>query len=242
MIRIVPAIDIIDGQCVRLTQGDYSEKKVYNSNPLEVAKSFEKAGLELLHLVDLDGAKSRHIVNSKVLQEIASSSSLKIDFGGGIKTNEDVEIAFQSGASQINCGSIAVDDPELLVKWIKDYGSEKVILSADVRNGKISTHGWKQDSGRDLIDFVQYFVNKGLKYLTCTDIETDGMLSGPNFELYSTLKDEFPDLILTASGGVSSLEDIEILNNNGIDQVIVGKAIYEGKIDLGDFKKHHYVD
>jgi phosphoribosylformimino-5-aminoimidazole carboxamide ribotide isomerase len=242
MIRIVPAIDIIDGQCVRLTQGDYKEKVVYSSSPLEVAKSFEEAGLELLHLVDLDGAKSRHIVNSKILEEIASSTSLKIDFGGGIKTKDDANVAFQSGASQINCGSIAVDDPKLLVKWIREYGSEKVILSADVRNGKISTHGWKQDSGRDLIDFVGYFVNNGLKYLTCTDIETDGMLSGPNFELYSTLKEKFPGLILTASGGVSSLEDINKLNQSGIDQVIVGKAIYEGKIDLEDFKKHDYVD
>lgn len=242
MIRIIPAIDLIDGQCVRLTQGDYNAKKVYNSDPVEVAKSFEDAGINQLHLVDLDGAKSKHIVNNEVLEKIASSTSLKIDFGGGIKTKEDADIAFQSGASQINCGSIAVVDPDLLVKWIMDYGSEKIILSADVRNGLISTHGWKQDSGKDLIDFVEYFTDKGLKYLTCTDIETDGMLTAPNFELYNALKRRFPDLILTASGGVSSMDDIERLNHNGIDQVIVGKAIYEGRIDIEDFKKHGYVN
>lgn len=233
-IKVIPAIDIIDGQCVRLTKGDYNVKKIYSSDPLEVAKSFEEAGLEMLHLVDLDGAKSKHIINHAVLDRIANHTSLKVDFGGGIKTREDANIAFECGAAQINCGSLAVQNPEVFIEWIQEFGPERVILSADSRDGKIASQGWLEDSGKDLIEFIQYFEKNSLKYLTCTDINTDGMLTGPNVALYIELKRTFPNLVITASGGVSSIEDIKELNNEQIDQVIVGKAIYEGRIKLGE--------
>ena len=242
MIKIIPAIDIIEGQCVRLTKGDYSEKKVYYTNPVEVAKMFEDTGFSHLHLVDLDGAKSSHVVNHKVLEDIANSTSLVIDFGGGVKSEKDALIAFEAGADKINCGSLAVNEPDLLIEWISKFGPEKVILSADARDGKIASHGWKRDSGKDLMDFIDFFNKNGLKYLTCTDIETDGMLSGPNHNLYRKLLQAFPNLELTASGGVSSVEDIRKLDLDGIEQVIVGKAIYEGKIELESIKELDYVN
>ncbi len=234
MIKIIPAIDIIDGKCVRLSQGDYDQKTIYNSNPLEVAKSFEGAGIEHLHLVDLDGAKAKHIVNWKVLESIAGQTKLSVDFGGGIKSDEDVNIAFSAGAEQITCGSIAVKSPELMQSWIEKYGSEKVILGADAKNRKIAVNGWTEDAGIDLFQFVKEYLEKGVQYVTCTDIATDGMLSGPNVTLYKEILEEMPSIQLIASGGVSDIKDIHSLNETGAYGVIVGKAIYEGRIALKD--------
>ncbi len=230
--RVIPAIDIIDGKCVRLTQGDYDQKKVYNENPLEIAKQFENAGIQFLHLVDLDGAKSGHIVNHSVLEKIANNTSLQIDFGGGVKSDMDIKTAFDSGAKQVTCGSIAVKNPEIVQRWVKDFGSEKLILGADVKNKLISIHGWTEETDLSIENLITTYTSKGLTNVICTDIATDGMLSGPNVNLYKELLSQFPNIKLIASGGVSSVEDLMVLRDHHLDGAIVGKAIYEGKITL----------
>lgn len=232
MIELIPAIDIIDGQCVRLTKGDYDQKKVYDANPTEVARRFEKMGFKRLHVVDLDGAKSKHIVNDAVLKSITQHTNLKVDFGGGIKTEEDIEKAFQAGASMVTVGSIAVTSPTLFLSWLKKYGTEKLILGADVRNGKISINGWKDDSSEDLLPFLKQYVDKGVKHVLCTEISKDGTLQGPAIDLYKRIMKEYPHLHLIASGGVSCNEDIDKLEKAGIPGVVFGKAFYEGKIDV----------
>jgi phosphoribosylformimino-5-aminoimidazole carboxamide ribotide isomerase len=234
MIELIPAIDIIDGKCVRLTKGDYNNKKIYNENPLTVAQDFEKQGFRRLHIVDLDGAKSNHIVNVDVLRRITSETNLIVDFGGGIKTDNDIELAFQNGASMVTIGSIAVTQPELFVSWIDKYGPERIILGADVRNGKISINGWKEDSTEELLPFLKYYIDKGINKVLCTDISKDGMLQGTAIELYKNVMKEYPSLQLIASGGVSCLSDIIELEKNGIPAVVFGKAIYEGKINLNE--------
>jgi len=236
MIEIIPAIDIIDGKCVRLSQGDYDQKKVYNENPLEVAKMFESAGLRRLHLVDLDGAKAQHIVNYKVLQKIANETSLVIDFGGGLKSDGDLRIAFECGASMITGGSIAVKNPDVFMTWIEKYGSEKIILGADVKNEKIAVSGWLETTDVDLMPFIRSFTEKGIDKVICTDISKDGMLQGASIELYRKILDKFPGLYLIASGGVSSMADIESLEAVGIPAVITGKAIYEGRIKMKELE------
>lgn len=230
--RIIPAIDIIDGKCVRLTQGDYTQKKIYNENPLEIAKSFEDAGLQYLHLVDLDGAKAGKVINWKVIESIASNTDLKIDFGGGIKTADEIERLFNAGVRQVNLGSIAVKNPELVYTWIETYGAEKIILSADVKDENIAISGWLENSRISIMDFLGDYLKKGISYVTCTDISTDGMLQGPNIRLYAKILSAFPGIKLIASGGVSSMEDLEDLEKTKVDGVIVGKAIYEGRIEL----------
>ena len=237
MIEIIPAIDLIDGKCVRLSQGDYKQKTIYNENPLEVARMFEDAGIKRLHLVDLDGAKANHIVNHKVLESIATKTNLVIDFGGGLKSDEDLRIAFSSGAQMITGGSIAVKNPETFISWIEKYGEQKIILGADVKEEKIAVGGWLETSTRDLIPFINSYKQKGISKVICTDISKDGMLLGPALELYRKIMSEFNDLYLIASGGVSSIKDIELLNEAGIPAVITGKAIYEGRIQLSDLKK-----
>ncbi len=232
MIELIPAIDIIDGQCVRLTKGDYAQKTVYRDSPAEVAKEFEAFGFKRLHVVDLDGAKSKHIVNSPVLRRISTETHLVIDFGGGIKTDEDIETAFDAGASMVTVGSIAVTQPELFMGWLEKYGSERMILGADVRHGKISINGWKEDSSEDLLPFLKKYVDAGVRNVLCTEISKDGTLTGPAIDLYKQIMDTYPELHLIASGGVSSKEDIEALDKAGIPAVVFGKAIYEGKIDL----------
>lgn len=237
MIEIVPAIDIIDGKCVRLTKGDYNTKKVYNEDPVEVAKMFESYGIRRLHTVDLDGAKSQHIVNYKVIEKIADHTSLVIDFGGGIKSDEDLDIAFQSGASMVTIGSVAVKKPELFESWLEKYGDNKIILGADVKNGLISINGWKEEGNEELIPFLRNYINKGVDNVLCTDISKDGMLQGPAIDLYEKIMALFPKLHLIASGGVSGIEDIEALEKVGIPSVVFGKAIYEGKIDMKDLQR-----
>ncbi len=232
MIELIPAIDIIDGKCVRLTKGDYDQKKVYNDDPVEVAKQFESLGFRRLHVVDLDGAKSKHIVNVDVLKAITSATNLIVDFGGGIKTDNDIELAFANGASLVTIGSIAVTQPELFASWLEKYGADRIILGADVRNGKISINGWKEDSAEDLLPFLKYYINKGVINVLCTEISKDGMLEGPATDLYKEVMAEYPNLNLIASGGISSNEDIKELNRYGIPSVVFGKAIYEGKIDM----------
>ena len=234
MIELIPAIDIIDGKCVRLTKGDYNNKKIYNENPVTVAQDFEKQGFRRLHIVDLDGAKSNHIVNVDILKRITSETNLIVDFGGGIKTDNDIELAFQNGASMVTIGSIAVTQPKLFVSWIDKYGPERIILGADVRNGKISINGWKEDSTEELLPFLKYYIDKGINKVLCTDISKDGMLQGTAIELYKSVMKEYPSLQLIASGGVSCLSDIIELENNGIPAVVFGKAIYEGKINLNE--------
>lgn len=229
--RIIPAIDIIDGKCVRLSKGDYNSKKIYNENPLEVAKEFEDAGIHYLHLVDLDGAKSKHVVNYKILEQICVKTNLKVDFGGGIKSDEDIKIAFESGANQITGGSIAVKDADLFESWIKTYGSEKIILGADAMNGKIATDGWLETSEMELIPFIKEYQSKGIEYVICTDISKDGMLEGSANDLYRDILDQ-ADIKLIASGGVTSMKDIEELIEMKCDGAIIGKAIYEGRITL----------
>jgi phosphoribosylformimino-5-aminoimidazole carboxamide ribotide isomerase len=242
--RIIPAIDIIEGKCVRLTKGDYGTKKVYNENPLDVAKQFEASGIEYLHLVDLDGAKEQHIVNYKILEQIASKTSLKIDFGGGLKTNEDLYIAFNSGAKQITGGSIAIKDPKTFEGWILKYGSQKIILGADCKEGKIAISGWKEKSNEDIIPFVRGYQKKRIQYVICTDISKDGMLEGPSLELYKKIIQECSSssdgqsIKLIASGGVSSLEDVNNLKDLGCEGVIIGKALYEGHIQLRDLERY----
>ena len=234
MIEIIPAIDIIDAKCVRLSQGDYEQKKVYNENPLEVAKMFEAAGIQRLHLVDLDGAKAQHIVNYRVLESIAKNTSLTIDFGGGLKSDEDLRIAFDSGAEMITGGSIAVKEPDVFFSWIREYGPRRIILGADVKNEKIAVGGWIETTDMDLVPFVKKFEEKGVNKVICTDISRDGMLQGPSIELYQNVLMQSPGLHLIASGGVSSLEDIARLQDAGVPAVITGKAIYEGRIKLKD--------
>ena len=236
--RIIPAIDIIDGKCVRLSKGDYSTKIIYNENPLEVAKSFENHGIEYLHLVDLDGAKSSEIVNYKIIEQIASKTNLKIDFGGGLKSDLDVKIAFECGASQITGGSIAIKNSELFEYWIAYYGSEKVILGADALNEKVAVSGWLENSNVDLIPFIKGYQNKGIQYVICTDISKDGMLEGPSFELYSRILSEIPEIKLIASGGISTFEELPKLAEMGCEGTIIGKAIYEGRITLKQIENY----
>lgn len=236
MIEIIPAIDVIDGKCVRLAQGDYNRKKIYKEDPLEVAKEFEDHGIRRLHLVDLDGAVSQHIVNYKVLERIASNTSLIIDFGGGIKTDDDLKIAFECGAKMVTGGSIAVKEPELFTSWIKQYGSDKIILGADVRERKIAINGWQEKSDNDIIDFLKDYTNKGVNKVICTDVACDGMLEGTSIKLYKEILQTFPDLYLIASGGVSGVVDIESLQDAGIPAVVFGKALYEGRINLRDLR------
>ena len=242
--RIIPAIDIIDGKCVRLTKGDYDTKKIYNENPLEVAKMFEDAGIQYLHLVDLDGAKAQHIVNYKVLEQITSKTNLKIDFGGGLKTNEDLHIAFNSGAKQITGGSIAVKDPNTFEGWISKYGSEKIILGADSDNGKVSISGWMEQSKEDVIPFIKAYQKKSIQYVICTDISKDGMLEGPSVDLYKQIISECSNsslgqsIKLIASGGISTIEELPVLKAIGCEGVIIGKAIYENRITLKQLEKY----
>lgn len=230
--RIIPAIDIIDGKCVRLSKGDYDTKIIYNENPLEVAKSFEAHGIEYLHLVDLDGAKSSKIVNYKILEQIATQTSLKIDFGGGLKSDDDLRIAFESGANQITGGSIAVKNRAIFEKWISEYGSEKIILGADAKDEKIAVSGWLEESNEDLVPFIQDYQSKGIEYVICTDIAKDGMLQGPSFDLYSKILEEAKGIKLIASGGISTFDELPKLAELGCEGTIIGKAIYEGRITL----------
>jgi len=238
MIKIIPAIDIIDGKCVRLSKGDYSTKKIYNESPLEVAKQFEGSGITRLHLVDLDGAKAKSIVNWNVLERIASNTGLWIDFGGGLKSDNDLRIAFESGAKQITGGSIAVKNPETFEAWIGKYGAEKIILGADAKDQKIAVSGWLEESDQDLFEFIKKYQEKGIKYCISTDIEKDGMLEGASHDLYKKIMDQNKNLKLIASGGVTSIEEIDQLNENGIYGAIIGKAIYEGRIQLKELEKY----
>lgn len=230
--RIIPAIDVIEGKCVRLSQGDYSQKTVYNENPLEVAREFENTGLKYLHLVDLDGAKAGKVINWKVIEAIVSKTKLKVDFGGGIKNSEDITRLLGSGVQQVNLGSIAVKSPEMVLEWMERFGPDKVILSADVKDNLIQVHGWQTNSNITIQTFVEHFTAKGIQFVTCTDISTDGMLAGPNVLLYQKLLAAFPHLKLIASGGVSSIDDVAALANNGLYGAIIGKAIYENRISL----------
>ena len=230
--RIIPAIDIIDGKCVRLSKGDYDTKKIYNENPLEVAKDFEAHGIRFLHLVDLDGAKSKHIVNHKVLEQIASQTSLQIDFGGGLKTDDDLRIAFESGAKQITGGSIAVKDSDTFLGWIGKHGASKIILGADAMDEKVAVSGWLEESKEELIPFIKSYQNKGIQYVICTDISKDGMLEGPSFELYSRILSQTNELKLIASGGISTFNELPKLAEMGCEGTIIGKAIYENRISL----------
>lgn len=230
--RIIPAIDLIDGKCVRLSKGDYATQKIYNEHPLEVAKAFEAHGIQHLHLVDLDGAKSKHIVNHKVLEDIVSKTSLKIDFGGGLKSDEDLKIAFESGAHQVTGGSIAVKEPGVFEQWIETYGSEKIILGADVQGERIATNGWLETSEHRLVDFVKDYHAKGIQYVICTDISKDGMLEGPSFEVYADLLAAQSGIKLIASGGISSFDELPRLAAMGCEGTIIGKAIYENRITL----------
>ena len=232
MIELIPAIDIINGQCVRLTKGDYDQKTVYRDSPAEVACEFEKIGFQRLHVVDLDGAKSKHIVNRAVLHHITTETNLKVDFGGGIKTDTDIETAFANGAQMVTVGSIAVTNPDLFISWMEKYGAERMILGADVRNGKISINGWKEDSQEDLLPFLRKYIEAGVRTVLCTEISKDGTLQGPAIELYTQVMEAYPELHLIASGGVSSFADIQALDKAGIPAVVFGKAIYEGKINL----------
>lgn len=256
--RIIPAIDIIDGKCVRLSKGDYSTSKIYSESPLEVAKQFEAHGIQYLHLVDLDGAKSQHIVNHQILEEIASKTTLKIDFGGGLKTDEDLRIAFQCGANQVTGGSIAVKNPEIFKSWLQQFGSEKIILGADAKDEKVAISGWTEDSNKALIPFIQKYIDEGISYVICTDINKDGMLQGPSFDLYNKILNENilsgraqrrtelvevsrpngNELKLIASGGISTFEDLPKLAAIGCEGVIIGKAIYENRISLKQLQKY----
>lgn len=236
--RIIPAIDIIEGKCVRLSKGDYKTKKIYNEDPLEVAKSFEAHGIKYLHLVDLDGAKSSHIVNHKILETIATKTNLKIDFGGGLKTDKDLEIAFESGANQVTGGSIAVKDPELFQNWLQKYGNEKIILGADAKDRKIAVSGWLEDSDKEIIPFIQNFEKEGVSYVICTDISRDGMLQGPSFDLYNEILNETENIKLIASGGISEFDELPKLNELGCEGVIIGKAIYENRISLKQLENY----
>lgn len=230
--HIIPAIDIIDGKCVRLTQGDYEQKKVYNEDPLEVAKAYEDHGLQRLHLVDLDGAKAKRIINYKVLERLASHTRLHIDFGGGLKSGEDARIAFESGARQITGGTVAVKVPELFLSWLEQYGPDRIILGADVKDGRIAVSGWQESSDQELFPFLEEYIEKGVRYTICTDVSKDGLLQGTAMDLYEEIREAFPDLRLIASGGVTTMQELEKLREAGCFGAIIGKAIYEGKISL----------
>ena len=234
--RIIPAIDVIGGKCVRLTQGDYTKKKIYNDSPLDVAKRFEDAGLKYLHLVDLDGAKAGMVKNWEVVEFITSQTGLHVDFGGGIKTDAEIKQLFELGVKQVNIGSLAVKEPFKVYQWLEKFGSHRVILSADVKNELIAISGWQENSNVSITDFLTMYCAKGLNYATCTDIGMDGMLAGPNVALYKKLMTQFPTLKIIASGGVSSVEDLKSLKAAGVEGAIVGKAIYEGKLSLDDLR------
>ncbi len=236
MIELVPAIDMIEGKCVRLTQGDYDTQKIYNESPLEVAKQFQDAGVARLHMVDLDGAKAGHIVNYRMLEKVASHTDLSIDFGGGLKSDDDLHIAFDCGAQMVTGGSIAVKNPDLFLSWITRYGSERIILGADAKEKKIAISGWKEGTAIDLIPFIKDYQSKGISKVICTDIARDGMLQGPAVKLYQEMQQEMPELYVIASGGVSSMGDIERLEEANIPAVIFGKAIYEGRISLKEIE------
>ncbi len=244
--RIIPAIDIIDGKCVRLSKGDYNTKKIYNENPLEVAKEFEAHGIQYLHLVDLDGAKSKHIVNHRILEQIASKTNLKIDFGGGLKTNDDLRIAFDSGANQITGGSIAVKNPDIFKSWVNKFGNDKIILGADAHNEKIAVSGWLEESDQELIPFIKTYQKEGVSYVICTDISKDGMLEGPSFELYKKIINECQSepvednvaIKLIASGGISTFEELPKLAELGCEGTIIGKGIYENRISLKQLENY----
>ncbi|WP_136481082.1 1-(5-phosphoribosyl)-5-[(5-phosphoribosylamino)methylideneamino]imidazole-4-carboxamide isomerase [Cognatitamlana onchidii] len=236
--RIIPAIDIIEGKCVRLSKGDYSTKKIYNENPLEIAKQYEDHGIEYLHLVDLDGAKASHIVNHKVLETIATKTNLKIDFGGGLKTDEDLRIAFESGAGQITGGSIAVKKPEIFKSWLSKFGADKIILGADANNEKIAISGWLEESNEELIPFVENYMREGVSYVICTDIAKDGMLEGPSFDLYKKMLKALNGVKLIASGGISKFDELPKLAALGCEGTIIGKAIYENKLSLKQLENY----
>lgn len=236
MIELIPAIDLIDGKCVRLTKGEYDNKRIYNEDPVAQAKEFEKLGFKRLHMVDLDGAKSKHVVNDDVLRAVTQATNLVVDFGGGIKTEEDIEKAFNAGAAMVTVGSIAVTKPELFMGWMEKYGAERMILGADVRNGKVSINGWLEDSEEDLLPFLKKYVDKGVQNVLCTEISKDGTLQGPATALYVEIMKAYPSLHLIASGGVSCNEDIKQLDANGIPAVVFGKAYYEGKIKVEGLK------
>ncbi len=237
MFHIIPAIDIIDAKCVRLTKGDYSSKKIYNEDPLEVAKQFEDAGVQKLHLVDLDGAKQKKVINYKVLEKIATHTTLTIDFGGGVQSDEDIQQVFDYGAAQVTGGSIAVKNPEKFLSWLQQYGGEKIILGADAKNKKIAISGWEEDTSEDIFSFIEKYIAEGVKYIISTDVNKDGLLQGPSIELYREMKDRFPESKIIASGGVAEMKDIETLAKKNLYGVIVGKAIYEGRISYDSLKK-----
>jgi phosphoribosylformimino-5-aminoimidazole carboxamide ribotide isomerase len=237
MIEIIPAIDLIEGKCVRLTQGDYGQKTIYNENPLEVAMQFQDAGLRRLHLVDLDGAKAKKVVNWKVLEKIASKTTLHVDFGGGVQSDEDLKAVFESGAKQATGGSIAVKNPEVFLNWLSVYGGEKIILGADAKKEKVAVSGWEEGTAIWVYDFVEEYVAKGVKYTISTDVAKDGLLQGPSFDLYKNLQDKCPDLKIIASGGISGLADVEKLAEMNIYGVIIGKAIYENRIKLSELQR-----
>ena len=239
MIQLIPAIDIIDGRCVRLSQGDYASKKVYNEDPLEVALEMEAHGITRLHVVDLDGAASHHIVNYRTLNAIAKRTNLIIDFGGGVKSDEDLRIAFENGAQMVTGGSIAITDPERFTSWIARYGAEKIILGADVKEKRIAVNGWKEETTQPLMPFLAHYTEKGVRQVICTDISCDGMLKGPSIALYREILGVFPELTLVASGGVSGIEDIYNLEEAKVPAVIFGKALYEGRISLRDIE--HFI-
>jgi phosphoribosylformimino-5-aminoimidazole carboxamide ribotide isomerase len=236
--RIIPAIDIIDGKCVRLSKGDYNTKIIYNENPLEVAKEFEAHGIEYLHLVDLDGAKSSKIVNYRILERIASQTSLKIDFGGGLKSDADLKIAFESGANQITGGSIAVKNRAIFEKWITEYGADKIILGADANNEKVAVSGWLEESDQELVPFILEYQSKGIQYVICTDIAKDGMLEGPSFDLYAKILSKAKEIKLIASGGISTFDELPKLAELGCEGTIIGKAIYEGRISMKQLENY----
>ncbi|AXE19683.1 1-(5-phosphoribosyl)-5-[(5-phosphoribosylamino)methylideneamino]imidazole-4-carboxamide isomerase [Runella rosea] len=237
MFHIIPAIDLIEGKCVRLTQGDYEKKKIYNEHPLEVAMQFEDAGLTRLHLVDLDGAKAKKVINWKVLETIATKTKLHVDFGGGVQSEDDLRVVFESGAKQVTGGSIAVKNPDLFEKWLSNYGGDKIILGADARNERVAVSGWEEGTELWVYDFVQKWIDKGAQYTISTDVAKDGLLQGPSFELYRNMQDQCPGIKIIASGGVSNLGDIEMLAEMNLFGVIVGKAIYEGKVTLAELQR-----
>jgi phosphoribosylformimino-5-aminoimidazole carboxamide ribotide isomerase len=240
-IEIIPAIDIIGGKCVRLSQGDYERKTVYNENPLEVARMFEDAGISRLHLVDLDGAKAKHIVNYKVLEQIATKTKLIIDFGGGLKSDDDLKIAFESGAAMVTGGSIAVKKPEIFLSWLEKFGSEKIILGADAKDRKIAVSGWQESTELPVVEFIDGFYKKGISKVISTDISRDGMLTGPAYELYAEIIEALPKVEIIASGGIASMDDIYKLAEMEVPGVITGKAIYEGKISLKEIEKYNHI-
>ncbi len=237
MINIIPAIDIIDGKCVRLEQGNYEKKKIYNQDPLEVAKIYEGHGLTHLHMVDLDGAKAKHVVNYKVLQHVAANTNLHIDYGGGIKSDDDLNIIFDSGASKVTLGSVAVTDKDLFLQWIQKHGGERIILGADVKDMKIAIQGWKNVTDIDINDFINSYMQHGIKYILCTDIAKDGMLEGSSIDLYDHLNKQFPHLNFIASGGITTIDEIEKLNDMSVYGVIIGKALYENRIKLDELER-----